>query len=286
VAAGLLVCGFGLAVGPWLLRNQAVHGVATISSGLGDALFARTHRHDQGFAWRDDGPPPADARQARIRQRVFELAAVHEHEVEVREALQAELGLSEVEGDAALRGAATQVIRQQPGYWVQGTLAMLGAVWLEFDKPLEIRWDISTRPRYTRTWPESIRPLLEAGPRRTDRDRANVERLTELYQDYRFGPLLSLLFLVGAARGASSGWSSGNFILPMAVASQLVLYVALDGPLVRYRYAVQPLVTLLAAAGLTWLASGLWALRQRRPRVPADRGSRTTESPSIGRALG
>jgi hypothetical protein len=267
-AGGLVVLGFGLAITPWMVRNQSVHGVAMISAGLGDALFARTHRHDAGFEWRDYGEPPADARRAQIRRRVFELAAVHEHEVEVRGALQAELGLTEIEGDAALREAALQVIRQQPIYWVQGTLGMLGVVWWEFEKPLEVRWDMSTRPRFTRSWPEPIRPLLDANSRATDRDRAMVERLASLYQDYSFGPLVTVLFLAGAARCLGAGWSSGAVILLLIVLSQLLLYVALDGPLVRYRYAAQPLITLVAAGGATWLIACLLTVWRRRPAQP------------------
>jgi hypothetical protein len=264
LGVAMLCLGYGVVVGPWLARNHAVHGVASISSGLGDALFARTHRHDKGFQWRDRGEPPADPRQALIRQRVFELAGKYEHEVEVRGALQAELGLNDVQGDTALREAASQVIRQQPLHWAGGSLRFFGEVWRDFDKPLDVRWEMSTKRKHVDTWPEPIRPLLAAGGSRPDADQAAVERLTELYQDYNLGAAITALFILGAVRCLSGGWRSGAAILPIVVVGQLLLYVALDGPLVRYRYAVQPLITLIAAGGLTWgvgLAWRAWAVR-------------------------
>jgi hypothetical protein len=46
------------------------------------------------------------------------------------------------------------------------------------------------------------------------------------------------------------------------VASQLLIYVALDGLTPRYRYPMQPLITLVACGGLTFL---LGTLASRQP---------------------
>jgi hypothetical protein len=63
----------------------------------------------------------------------------------------------------------------------------------------------------------------------------------------------------------------GLLLLPLIAATQLLLYVALDGPLPRYRYPMQPLITLVASAGLTLMLAPLissrvstWLSRQAR----------------------
>ena len=42
---------------------------------------------------------------------------------------------------------------------------------------------------------------------------------------------------------------TGAAAIPIVVLTQIVLYVALDGPLFRYRYPYQPLIILMGAAG-------------------------------------
>jgi 4-amino-4-deoxy-L-arabinose transferase-like glycosyltransferase len=261
--AGLMLIGFGVVVGPWLVRNRLTHGEGAVSGGLGDSLYARTHRYDEGFTWRDRGEPPADPRRAELRAWVFRNQFKYERGPEFREAMARELGIGDAEADAALREAAVQVIRQEPGRYLWGTAAMFVELGLFYDDPLEEGWWSRSRPGYERAWPRPVREALERAPVPSEADKRPVEWLVGL-QDRRVGVLVGVLFLLGTLRCLLAGPRLG-LLLPAVAASQILLYVALDGPHYRYRYPLQPLITLVACGGLTWLiARGLvW---RRRPR--------------------
>jgi hypothetical protein len=264
VAAGLVVLGFGLIVGPWTIRNRMTHGLVTTSGGLGDALFARTHRHDQTFTYHDRGEPTEDREAARIRKRVFELSRTY-RDSGIRRALQSEFGIDDAQSDAALRDVAIQVIRQEPGRYISGTVRMFVALGLGFEKPLKQYWATRTKAKRTVNWPESLR--FVAPPVEEDEVDFNVvESVVSLYQDYMIGGLIGLLFLVGAIRCAATGWHSGALLLPLIAITQILVHVALEGPIARYRFPVQPLITLVAIGGLGLLtAQALGWLGRLRP---------------------
>jgi hypothetical protein len=260
LAAGVLCLGFALVVSPWVLRNKAVHGVTAISSGMGDALFSRTRRHDLGFDYRDRTKEKLEREQAHIRNRVFELARTHRLSREMRAALQDEFGLTNLQADAALRDASLLVIRQEPGYYLLGTAGWFAKLLLGFEKPLDDFWETRTKPKHTKDWPDEAMFVFGDSSRWTDgEDAAIVNAVTSTYEDHRLGgPLMAVLLLLGAIRGVV-GWRQGFWLLPAVLASQLLLYVAIDGPLFRYRTQLQPLITLVAAGGLTWLLALVWS---------------------------
>jgi 4-amino-4-deoxy-L-arabinose transferase-like glycosyltransferase len=236
-AIGLVCVGFLVAVGPGLVRNRIVHGATAISGGMGDSLMERVRRHDAGFELRDRSEAPADLPPAQIRNRIYELARLPEGVTTIRRTVREEFGLSDVEADAALREAAIHLIRQQPEYYLQGTAAMFLRVLVGVERPLDEFWRRRGNPYYAA-------------------DRATVEQVVGLYQDGHLGGLVGALFLLGTVRTLVA-WRRGFWLLPLVVVSHLLLYVALDGPLARYRYPVQPLITLLACGGLAllgWLA--------------------------------
>jgi hypothetical protein len=72
------------------------------------------------------------------------------------------------------------------------------------------------------------------------------------------GGLVPILFVLGSLR-CFIGLRRGVPLLPLVVVSQLLLYVALDGAVFRYRYPLQPVITLLACAGLTLMTSTVWS---------------------------
>jgi hypothetical protein len=83
------------------------------------------------------------------------------------------------------------------------------------------------------------------------------------------GPLLGLLFLAGTAASVSRPTWRVGLALPLTVLTVLVLSAFLDGPVPRFRYPLDPLIALVAAAGLLSLAVGartlLWHLLYREP---------------------
>jgi 4-amino-4-deoxy-L-arabinose transferase-like glycosyltransferase len=264
LASGLVLVGFLVVAAPWMLRNRHVHGTLAISSGMGDALFERVRRHDPSFDFRDHAQPEGDRQQRQVRGRIFELARRHKTPIEVRAVLQPEFKLTDAQVDAALRDAALQVIRQEPERYFLGTLGMFVRLGVVFEKPLRQFWETRTQPRFGREWPESIRFVMEPVPPPSDSQRATLAVLTSV-QDQKVGVLIAALFLIGSVACIAAGRSQGLVLLPLVVITQLLLHVALDGPLARYRYPLQPLITLVAAGGLVWLleqARTLYGLRQ------------------------
>jgi 4-amino-4-deoxy-L-arabinose transferase-like glycosyltransferase len=277
-SAGLLGLGCLLVVTPWVVRNALVHEVSSTAGGLGDALYARVRRHDPSFTFENLGPPPATAEAAVLQKRVFQLARQHKFGPEVRRALEKEFQLTPTQSDQLLRQTALQIIQQEPERYLRGTARMFTYLWLGFEKPVDDFWETRTKRKWAQAWPRSVRFVMQPDSRLTDQNQARVEALVGFFQDYRFSGLLAVLFLLGSAR-CLTGWRERGFVLillPAVVFSQLLGYAALDGPLYRYRVPMQPLITLLAAGGLTWLAGQARVLASTRaqPRsAPAKSGA-------------
>jgi 4-amino-4-deoxy-L-arabinose transferase-like glycosyltransferase len=270
LAAGLLGLGFLMVTGPWVLRSQQIHGIPTTSGGLGNALLARVHRHDPSFDFHDYGPPELDPARASIRERVFALAQKTRFESDIERVLQDNYKLSPSQSEVFMRDAALQVIRQEPERYVQGTVAMFLKLWLGFEKPIDIRWSYRTEPKWAQSWPAHLRFVMEDRDRWPSQNRASLDTLMNVYDDHRFGPLYGLLFLLGTTR-CVVGWRIQGLtlmFLPLVVISQLLIYAALDGALPRYREPLQPLITLVLAAGLTYLVASI-ARNPLRGSVPA-----------------
>lgn len=262
------VClGYGLIVTPWVVRNQIVNGTPAVSSGLGDALFKRVHYYDREFEFRDYGPPPGEAREAQIRARIFELAPKHRLGPDLRTSLIREFGLSDAESDLALRNATLQVVRQEPGRFLQGTGFFFVELGLFYRDPFGPYWRSRLEQNYGQAWPERVRAALEDAPARTDSDQEVVARLANLYQDRQWGLLVGGLFLLGTFGCLAAGRRRGLYLLPAIVVAQLLLYVALDGLQVRYRTPLQPLIAVVNCGGLLLVvgwARTVWSARERR----------------------
>ena len=244
-AVGLLCIGFLLVVTPWVLRNRAVHGVTTISGGSGDALIERVRRHDLGFDLQDRSGAEPDSEVARVRALIYQLSADPSRPVSrIRQTVQTEFQFTDAQVDLAMRAAALQVIQQQPGYYLSGTITMFIGLALGVERPLDGFWVRRANQDYIA-------------------DRAVVEALSNIYHDRHIGGIVVGLFLIGTV----SLWASGRrplLLLPLIVTSQLLTYVALDGLTPRYRYPMQPLITLVACGGLTFLLGTLASSQPRR----------------------
>jgi 4-amino-4-deoxy-L-arabinose transferase-like glycosyltransferase len=244
-AVGLVCIGFLLIIMPWVLRNRALYGVTAISGGAGDSLVERIHRHDLGFDFHDRSGTDLDSDDAWVRARIYQLGEDPGRGVtRIREVVQAEFQLTDAQADLAMRAAALHVIQQQPGYYLSSTATMFVELALGVERTLDEFWVRRANQEYTA-------------------DRAVVEALTNIYHDRHIGGLVVALFLIGTV----TCWVLGRrsfLLLPVIVVSQMLIYVALDGPVARYRYPMQPLITLVACGGLTFLLGTLASSQPRR----------------------
>lgn len=277
-AVGVLAIGFAVVVSPWILRNRLVHGITAISSGLGSALYVRTHDHDPTFTYRLRGDSGPDRRWNALQNRVIELSRRSRTASGVVDGLQREFGLTYQEADRVLLGVTLQIMRQEPERYARGTLAMLGQLLFGIEKRLPELWRSSRDREAWRSWPATLILSLETNAQRARGDPAVAAALTAL-QDQRAGLLPGALLLLGALGCLRRGPSAA--LLPLSVLSQLLLYAALDGALYRYRAQFQPLLAVLAAVGLTlgsrWLVQAVRRIRHRWR--PASAAHRTASGP-------
>ena len=250
-AAGPLLLGAAICVVPWIVRQTMVHERAVVNGGLGDALYSRVRRYDSTFTLQDggsSGPAIAWANRARI----VEMAPLYEYPREVRAALRAEFGVDDSEADRQLQAVALSTIAHDPTRYLLGTLGMSSRLARGYVPSLIDLWQSVQRDRVLQGWPPDLLWALTTD-RLTD-DPAPFTRVQAILafsrDDLPSGSAPLALAPLGAAWALMARRRAGAGVIPLVILTQILLYVALDGPLYRYRLSLQPLITLLGAAGL------------------------------------
>lgn len=274
IATGICAVGLATALVPWAIRNRLTNELGSTTT-FGRTLIARTAYYDRGFTfyapgWGDEGDP----RLVTARKIVQEGANRRQPDGTIAGRLREELGLGPVEVNGIMRDIATEAILKRPDYFVFGSIKF---AWVIFegkeervrnhlDEVKDVTWDARTRHLLpsARLTPEQDRTVREA------------QQIVNLYQPARHAELLALLCALGIAGALlRPGW---RVALPIAAAAlaHVVLSAALDGPQERYRYTVDPLISVSAAGGvaaLAWLGGAILAALLRAspwsPR-PAD----------------
>jgi hypothetical protein len=251
-AVGLLLLGAAICVAPWIVRQSVVHEQAVVNGGLGDALYSRVRRYDPNFTLRDDGSSGTVTERA-MRARIVELASLYEYPREVRAVLSAEFGIDDLEADRQLRAVALSTIAHDPVRYLFGTLRMAGWLARGYDPSLIDLWQSVQRDRVVQGWPSDLLWALT-----TDRLIDDPTPFTRVHavlafsrNDLPSGSAPLALVPLGAAWAVMARRGAGAGVIPLIIVTQILLYVALDGPLFRYRLPLQPLITLLGAAGLS-----------------------------------
>lgn len=267
-----LVCvGTSLLIVPWVVRNWVVLGSPSLATTMSKSLLARTARHDRGFVYYNParaaeymGPRESSARQiiqTAINQRLVP--------GEIYQRLEDRLRITEREADSLVRGLALQVIAERPVYFVQGSLAFTWDL-LQGD-PERLRGDWKTQnARLSRDeWDERVEHLLKKPTPAQERDFPATEALVAFVQPSYLGPLLPILAGLGAL--AAGRTAAGRPALVLAAAALLLILVpaTLDGPVPRYRYPSDPIISALAIGSLLWVQAGVSYLR--RPIGRAER---------------
>jgi hypothetical protein len=273
----LALVGFGLVLLPWIGRNWLVGGAVTGSSALGKTLFGRITRHDDGlrFDLPPAGPPETDPRRAEARAMARQAA---QDDVSrgslVHQRLVSEFGYSEAQAYNVMRDVALEVLLAQPGYYVRSSLSGTLELFVGQEESLRAHLERLANARLRREWQEN--PELAAllpppvSPEERNRTLGQAVSAVRVYQPSYIAPALrGALYLAGAlAIVLRPAWRSA-VPLPLVATIVLVLSAFLDGPVPRFRYPVDPFITLTAAAGLLAVAdSALRAVRSKvqRPR--------------------
>lgn len=277
--AGLVaLLGVGLVLLPWTVRNRLVGGELTSSSALGKTLFGRITRHDDGFRFDlpPAGPVESDARRAAARAMARAAAASDTSRGSlVHEQLMRDFGYSEAQAYNVMRDAALDIILAQPGYYLQSSLRGALQLLVSEDEPFRSHLDRLTSTRLRDEWQAqpTLASLLPAPVTPEERWQRHglAAAVVRLYQPSEPpGAVIVLtLFVIGSlAIVLRPAWRPA-LALPLAALTVVVLSAFLDGPVIRFRYPVDPLISVTAGAGLSALgvlARGV-ACRARRARA-------------------
>lgn len=284
-ATALTMLGVGLLLGPWIVRNKLVHDTAS-TAGVGRFLIGRVLKWDRSFVFYPPLAPGAPGREQvaatpidpndrlnaarRIAQETTNQGPSPHTPME---RLQDELGLTEAQADDLLRQVSLEAIRANPTLYVSGTAqlfveALLGR---RRDEGLKLHLDEHLQPDVANRFP-GLEWMLGPPTPAQARDAPRTEWLVSIYQPYRWAWLWIPLYLVGALAALRRQAARPALYFILGAPLVLLASVAIVGGVPRYRYPLDPLISVAATGGATWLlsaaASTVRARRRARPAAP------------------
>jgi hypothetical protein len=248
---GMVLLGAVLIMAPWMLRNLVTHQSFAAEGALGQALIGRTVRHDKGFVYYDAAnPDPDPARQAARKIIADEAATGEPSGGRVTARIRDELGLSQSQTSSLLRTLALQAIWENRGHYLQSTWAF---AWELYDGKIERllgHWRQRTTRNWDDKWDPRIAPLVDDELPAQGSAYDWVDDAASFAQPYRYRRWIGYALIVGAILALwVPRWRLA--LLPLGVAAAMILAsAALDGPVYRYRYPVDPLLAIVAAGGV------------------------------------
>jgi hypothetical protein len=256
-----VLLGVILIMGPWMLRNLVTHESFAAEGALGQALIGRTVRHDKGFVYYDvANPDPDPIRQAARRIIADEAATGEPSGGRVTARIREELGLSQSQTSALLRSLALQTIWENRDHYVQSTWTF---AWELYDGKIERllgHWRQRTTRNWDNKWDLRIAPLVDEELPAQGPAYDRVDDAASFAQPYRYRRWITYAIVIGAVLAVVvPRWRSA--LLPLGVAVVMILAsAALDGPVYRYRYPVDPLLAIVAAGGIAGPLVVIWRL--------------------------
>ena len=267
---GLLVLlGAGLLIVPWMVRNRLAYDSFS-TSGSGRFLSSRVVRHDRGYVFYDpDQAQQDDALGQRARQIFQEEADARPEEGPIYSRYRAELGLSEAQADDLLRQISLEGIARQPLHYLQTSAAMFLDLFAGDQKEELLRWHLRERSqeRVMAQWETGgMRHVLAPPTAAQVNESGLAESLGSIYRPTRW--LTPLVVGLALAIGLACWQPRYRAALFLAGVVGIILLISalLVGEVPRYRYPLDPLITILATGGyLTALPAILSAARRLAP---------------------
>ncbi|MCC7368886.1 MAG: glycosyltransferase family 39 protein [Chloroflexi bacterium] len=255
-----ILIGVGLAsvMLPWMIRNQLEHGSLTAAGALGQTLLARTAKHDTGFKWYDEKQADIyERREGIARQLVQNGVRQRLSDGVIYRRVQDRFGMTDAEINGFMRVLATDVILENPWYYLRGTARMTWSLLAGEPEKLSTDWKTQNARLSRDEWDDRIEHLLSRAstPQRNELERASG--VVDLVQPPAWGGLMPALFVLGTVLVAASARLRPALLLSLSALALIVTCAALDGPVVRYRYPADPLIALVAAGALTWAVGRL-----------------------------
>ncbi|MCC7104432.1 MAG: glycosyltransferase family 39 protein [Chloroflexi bacterium] len=267
-ASVALGAGMLLVQGPWMVRNYVVQGNLS-SSTFGRTLIARTAYYDRGFVFYKPGVTSTEdgLMKSRARQIVQELADKRSSDGVIAGRLREEFDLGPLEVNALLRDIATEAILRDPWRYVSGTLSMSAEIFVGVEERFLDHWK---EYKDVNPWNPRVAALVGDPTAWEVRERSTAHRLADIYEPANFAPVTFTLFCLGCVAAVASSRARPALLPALAAIGLIVASAALDGPVERYRYPVDPSISVLVAGGLVSSTLTLWRLGvPRRSRQTA-----------------
>jgi hypothetical protein len=260
-ATALLVAGFALGAGPWMLRNSLTHREAGVrhpgSTLMGTVMHERFYT--KGFFTLDGGTDPDPQRMA--ARRIIERMSPDEPDpLEMWTAIQEQVKVSPAVANRLMGEIAFDTISRHPWHYAR---VFAEKIWNLFQLP---RDEVFTTylERTREQWPgRLLTPSIRDGylPNLRISEPAlaqqwELKRAAEVgdfFRPTRWAHVLAALFTIGVA-GAILNPSRRFVLVPALVILGIMVVngiVAGDKP--RYRYPLDPAIMTIAAAGVLFL---------------------------------
>jgi hypothetical protein len=260
IAAGVTVVAMLAVLGPWAVRNLGSHGTVSSAGGLGRSLIARTVKYDEGFFDSERIVRPGES-ATEIKPQARQIVYRKRNNVRkgrsvrpVTDAIVEELYLTPGQADTVMRDIAVEAIIERPSYYLLGTGEMIGQIFVGRDERLAGHWRQRAEKDWDEQWETQLEPLITPVTPAQQLGYPVAEALARMFQPAKLGPLLPIMALLGIVLGMRDG-NRRIVLLPAAVTLTLVsLAAAVDGPVPRYRYPVDPLLAVSIATLLPTLA--------------------------------
>lgn len=263
--AAIVLASAMLIVLPWMVRNLVIHHAFATEGALGQALIGRTIRHDRGFVYENPAHPDPDPLRAAARRIIAEEAATGEPSGgRITARVRDELGLSQSETSSLLRGLALEAIWNQRDRYVQSTLDGARELYEGKIERLLGHWRQRTTRNWDQKWDPRIAPMVDNELPADGPVFRQADYLANLAQPFRHRRTITLAIAIGTVLAVLVGRWRPALLLLVTAAAMILASAALDGPVYRYRYPVDPALTVLAAGGVAGPLALLWSALGRQ----------------------
>jgi 4-amino-4-deoxy-L-arabinose transferase-like glycosyltransferase len=279
ISCAFMVVGFALVTGPWILRNSVLYSEADLAHGGSPLLSTMMHErpYTRGF-FAPDNPRDPDPVRYEARRIIERMAPAEPDGLEIWNELRARLNLTPAEASHMMAEIAVETMSRHPWWYAQVYARKIGNLYaLPRDESLYVYLD-----RTEGEWPgryiasdvksgvlPDLKPSLLSPAHRWELSRAAT--IADFFKPTRAAPLFAVLFTVGLV-GALLRPDRRLVLIPaLAFLASIVATGIVVGDKPRYRYPLEPIVGIVAMAGVAMLADAVVGFRQRalsrfRPR--------------------
>lgn len=254
---------------PWMIRNQVVYGTFTVAGALGQNMVMQTLAfHNGSFVFYDAANPPddPDPKRSWARKHIqdrnddkLEKPWLEITGIGIHGRLMHELKIKDAEADRLMRDIALEAIFARPLTYLRLAFDDFRMIVMGVPDELDFHWKL----RDSRKWPKDAAHLVEPPTAEQEAGRPLTERLVNLYQGPRLGPIIPALFVVGIlASLLTPAWRPAlipalTVLVFCGVSAATVAFVT------RYHHPPDPLMHVVAFGGLLFIGRQLAGLAQR-----------------------